>query len=69
MTPSAEAKLFLAGTADHDTTFTEAQELFTNAAPPKELVFFEGAGHEDLLDFAPEKYKQTVLKFLATNLK
>ena len=62
-------KLFLAGTADRDTRFAEAQEIFSNAAMPKSLVPFEGARHQDLLDFAPELYKKSVLEFLATNLK
>lgn len=62
-------KLFLAGTADHATKFAETQEIFNNAAMPKILVPFDGARHQDLLDFAPELYKKTVLEFLATNLK
>ena len=62
-------KLFLAGTADRDTKFEEAEEIFTNAAAPKILVPIQGATHEDLLDYAPKQYKKTVLDFLATNLK
>ena len=62
-------KLFLAGTADHETKFNEAGEIFTNAAEPKMLVPFEGARHQDLLSFAPDKYQTTVLNFLKTNLK
>jgi alpha-beta hydrolase superfamily lysophospholipase len=62
-------KLFLAGTADLDTKFTEAQEIYSNAATPKIFVPFKGARHEDLLKFEPEQYKKTVLEFFATNLK
>lgn len=62
-------KLFLAGTADLDTKFIESQEIFSNAAMPKVFVPFTGARHEDLLKFAPDQYKKTVLDFLATNLK
>lgn len=62
-------KLFLAGTADRDTKFVESQEIFTNAAAPKIFVPFEGARHEDLLRFAPELYRKTVLEFLDANLK
>jgi alpha-beta hydrolase superfamily lysophospholipase len=62
-------KLFLAGTADLGTKFTEAQEIYSNAAMPKLFVPFEGARHEDLLNFAPDQYKKTVLEFFATNLK
>jgi alpha-beta hydrolase superfamily lysophospholipase len=62
-------KLFMSGTADLDTKFTETQALFSNAAQPKVLVPIEGARHEDLLHFAPEQYKKTVLGFLKANLK
>jgi alpha-beta hydrolase superfamily lysophospholipase len=62
-------KLFLAGTADRETKFKEAKEIFADAAEPKTFVPFEGARHEDLLDFSPEQYKKIVLKFLDENLK
>jgi alpha-beta hydrolase superfamily lysophospholipase len=62
-------KLFLAGTADLDTKFAEAQEIYSNAAQPKVLVPIEGARHEDLLRFAPRQYKKAVLDFLKANLK
>jgi pimeloyl-ACP methyl ester carboxylesterase len=62
-------KLFLAGTADHETKFGEAKAIFTNAAEPKSFVPFESAHHEDLLRFSPELYKKSVLEFLDKNLK
>lgn len=62
-------KLFLAGTADRETKFSEAKEIFASAAEPKMFVPFEGAKHQDLLDFAPKQYKKVVLEFLDTNLK
>ena len=62
-------KLFLAGTADLGTKFAEAQEIYSNAAMPKIFLPIKGARHEDLLNFAPEQYKKTVLEFFATNLK
>jgi alpha-beta hydrolase superfamily lysophospholipase len=62
-------KLFLAGTADQETKFSEAKEIFDSAAEPKVFVPFDGARHQDLRDFAPEKYKQVVLDFLDTHLK
>jgi alpha-beta hydrolase superfamily lysophospholipase len=62
-------KLFLAGTADHETKFAEAKAIFANAAEPKSFVPFEGAHHEDLLGFSPELYKKSVLEFLEKNLK
>src|ERR1700744_3069555 len=51
-------KLFLAGTADRDTTFAESKEIFARAAEPKAFVPFEGARHQDLLEFAPDQYKK-----------
>lgn len=62
-------KLFLAGTADRETKFAEAQAIFTNAAEPKVFMAFEGARHQDLNHFAPEQYQKLVLDFLATYLK
>jgi alpha-beta hydrolase superfamily lysophospholipase len=62
-------KLFLAGTADRETKFSEAKDIFTRAAEPKIFAPFEGAKHQDLLDFDPEQYKKTILEFLDANLK
>ena len=62
-------KLFMAGTADHETKFAEAQNIFTSAAEPKTFVVFEGARHQDYLQFDSVKYQATILNFLAANLK
>ena len=62
-------KLFLIGTKDRETKFSESQEMFQRAAAPKTFVPFDGAHHQDLLDFAPDKYQKTVLDFLNENLK
>ena len=62
-------KLFLAGTDDRDTKFSETEEIFDAAAAPKTLVPFTGARHQDLYRFAPEQYKQLILDFLGKNLK
>ncbi|HEY2329799.1 MAG TPA: alpha/beta fold hydrolase [Verrucomicrobiae bacterium] len=62
-------KLFLAGTADRDTKFSEAQKIFAAAAGPKAFMAFDGARHEDLFNFAPEQYQKAVLDFLDKNLK
>jgi pimeloyl-ACP methyl ester carboxylesterase len=62
-------KLFLAGTADRETKFQEAKEIFANAAEPKMFVSFVGARHQDLLDFAPDQYQKIILGFLDTHLK
>jgi alpha-beta hydrolase superfamily lysophospholipase len=62
-------KLFIAGTEDRDTTLAESKEIFARAAEPKNFVTFEGARHEDLLAFAPDRYTKTILEFLETHLK
>ena len=62
-------KLFLAGTADRDTKFSEAQAIFTQAAEPKTFVPFEDARHEDLHAFAPDRYEKLILDYLEKHLK
>jgi alpha-beta hydrolase superfamily lysophospholipase len=62
-------KLFIAGTEDRDTTLAESKEIFSHAAEPKAFVPFEGARHQDLLEFAPDQYKKTILEFLEKYLK
>ncbi len=62
-------KLFLAGTLEQETHLGEAQQMFREAAEPKQLVALEGAHHEDLLHFAPETYQKVILDFLNKNLK
>ncbi len=62
-------KLFIAGTKDRHTTFTEAQELFRVAADPKEFWPVEGAAHEDLHGFARTAYEGKVLAFLKQQLR
>lgn len=62
-------KLFLAGTADRETHFDEAQAIFARAAEPKQFAAFNGAGHQDLYRFAPGQYQQLVLPFFNANLK
>ena len=62
-------KLFLAGTDDRDTKFSEAGEIFDAAAEPKAFIPFTGATHQDLYRFAPDQYKSLILDFLGKNLK
>ena len=59
----ATPKLFLAGTEDRDTKIEESREMYARAAEPKLFVPFEGARHEDLLIFAPERYKKNNFGF------
>jgi alpha-beta hydrolase superfamily lysophospholipase len=62
-------KLFLAGTMDRDTKFSEAKKIFEQAADPKTFAPFEGAQHQDLNRFAPEQYQKLILKFLEEHLQ
>jgi alpha-beta hydrolase superfamily lysophospholipase len=62
-------KLFIAGTDDLDTKFSEAEQIFAGAAEPKIFVAVDGARHEDLLRFASEQYKTNVLEFLEKHLR
>jgi pimeloyl-ACP methyl ester carboxylesterase len=62
-------KLFVAGTQDRDTTLKESEVIYARAAEPKAFVPFEGAKHQDLLEFAPEQYKRMILDFLDKNLR
>ncbi len=61
-------KLFLAGTADRETHFAEAQAIFARAAEPKQFAAFTGARHQDLYKFAPDQYQKLVLDFFNTHL-
>jgi alpha-beta hydrolase superfamily lysophospholipase len=61
-------KLFIAGTADRDTTLQETKDLFNAAAEPKQLWLVEGAAHVDLHAFARDEYERRVLDFLAKTL-
>jgi alpha-beta hydrolase superfamily lysophospholipase len=65
----ATPKLFLAGAADRDTKLSESKEIYAHAAEPKTFITFDGAHHQDLLLFAPERYKTAILDFLEKYLK
>jgi alpha-beta hydrolase superfamily lysophospholipase len=62
-------KLFLAGTKDQRTKFSESQAMFALAAEPKIFRPVEGAAHEDLHHFLGPRYEQLILEFLENNLK
>lgn len=61
--------LIMAGDQDHHTTLAETNRLFEAANEPKELVIFQGASHEDLFKYDPQKYEQKVVEFLSGILK
>ena len=65
----AAPKLFIAGTADRDTTLAESQALFAAAAEPKQLWLVAGAAHVDMHAFAKTEYERRVLDFLTANLR
>jgi pimeloyl-ACP methyl ester carboxylesterase len=57
--------LVLAGTKDDRTKIAEAEALFARAQAPKQMWEVDGAGHVDLLDYAPSAYVRHVMPFLA----
>jgi pimeloyl-ACP methyl ester carboxylesterase len=61
--------LLIAGTRDHYTPLAEAESLFAHAPHPKSFWAVDGAGHEDLRDFAPEEYERRVGTFLTRTLR
>jgi alpha-beta hydrolase superfamily lysophospholipase len=65
----ATPKLFIAGTADEDTKFSESEKIFARAAEPKSLMAVNGARHQDLFHFASDQYRTNVLDFLDKHLK
>lgn len=60
--------LIAAGDCDAHTTLPETRRLFETANEPKELVLFEGAAHQDLLQYDPHKYRE-IVSFLDVHLR
>jgi pimeloyl-ACP methyl ester carboxylesterase len=56
--------LVLAGDAELVLKTEEVESLFQSIPDPKRLVFFPGAGHEDLLAHDPHRYIKSVDEFL-----
>jgi pimeloyl-ACP methyl ester carboxylesterase len=61
--------LLLAGTRDRYTPLAEAESLFARAPQPKSFWAVDGAGHEDLRDYAPAEYERRVGSFLTLALR
>lgn len=59
--------LIAAGDCDRHTTLAETHRMFSEAESPKQLLIFEGAKHEDLLNYDPSKYRE-VIEFLDITL-
>lgn len=53
----------MSGTADPHTTEADTQSMFQAASDVRDFWMVEGAGHEDLYDFAPSEYESRVLRF------
>lgn len=56
--------MIASGDRDPHTTIAETRRLFAAAAEPKQLVVFQGARHQDLLEQNPPLYEEQVLTFL-----
>ena len=61
--------LLISGTADHYTPIAEAESLFARAPQQKTFWAVDGAGHEDLHEFATKEYEQRVGGFLTRWLR
>lgn len=61
--------LVIGGAEDPFTPAAETEALYAAAADPKELWMVEGGGHEDLLEVAPEAYRQRVVAFFDRHLR
>lgn len=59
----------IGGAEDPFTPPAETRALYGAAADPKELWIVEGGGHEDLLEVAPDAYRQRVVGFLDRHLR
>lgn len=60
--------MIIGGSADRHTLLSETEAIFRAAPEPKELWVVEGAAHEDLHQFSPEKYQDKVLGFFRKHL-
>jgi abhydrolase domain-containing protein 17 len=57
--------LIIHGTKDDIIPFWHGRELYDAAILPKYYYWIDGAGHNDLMDVAGEKYWQTIKDFVA----
>jgi len=60
--------LMLAGSNDRYTPLHEALAMFAEIRAPKQFWKVDGAGHEDLHEFAPADYERIVGSFLDEQL-
>jgi pimeloyl-ACP methyl ester carboxylesterase len=57
--------LFLHGTDDRTIPFRHGKRLLDKAAEPKFFAWFDGGGHNDLVDGFPDIYNSSILRFKA----
>ncbi len=57
--------LVIHGTADRTIPFWHGQRLYDAAPGPKEKLWVEGAGHNDLIESAPDAYWRALREFVA----
>lgn len=55
--------LFIHGTADRTVPSYMSEKLFAVAPEPKQLYLVNGAGHDNLSEFAGQEYLDTLIKF------
>lgn len=60
--------LIMSGTADPHTTQADTEAMIAAAAEPMESWMVDGAGHEDLFEYAPDEYAPRVLSFFDRHL-
>lgn len=58
--------LVIHGTADEVIPITVGRRLFHLASEPKQALWVDGAGHNDLIDVAGERYWQALQRFAAS---
>jgi len=61
--------LFIAGTHDAHTTWSETERLYAAAQAPKELWIVPGAGHFNMHSYAGKEYERQVTAFLSKYLQ
>ena len=58
--------LVIHGEKDDVVPFSHGQKLFAAAAGPKQSLFIEGAGHNNVSRVAGPQYNDAILRFIAT---
>jgi alpha-beta hydrolase superfamily lysophospholipase len=59
--------LIVTGSADQHARLSDVQELFDQIEWHAQLIVFDGAAHEPLVRYDPQRYASTLLRFLESN--